>query len=102
MTIAAEEPVSSGRPYTVTEVDGRPPSGLASCVGERTLTLALNAMSYRVYGSGVATSGTVRFYQKDLGPDGKDVRVWTIRDPGDNPLIAEHCPPSEPRTTHAT
>ncbi len=101
MKMAGDEPVSSGRAYTLTEVDGRPPAGLVSCVGERTLTLALNDLSYRVYGSGVASSGTVRFYQKDLGPDGKDVRVWTIRDPGGTPLIAEHCPPSEPRTTHA-
>jgi hypothetical protein len=29
MTMAANEPVFSGRGYTVTEVDGRPPTGLA-------------------------------------------------------------------------
>jgi hypothetical protein len=91
MTMAAQEPVVSGQWYTVTEVDGRPPTGLASCVGERVLTLAMNGLSHRMFGTGVEHSGRVRFHQKDLGPDGKDVRVWTISDAGDNSLLAEHC-----------
>jgi hypothetical protein len=52
-----------------------------------------------VFGTGLEHSGRVRFHQKDLGPDGKDVRVWTISDPGDNSLLAEHCPASEPRAS---
>ena len=91
MTMAAQEPVVSGQWYTVTEVDGRPPTGLASCVGERVLTLAMNGLSHRMFGTGVEHSASVRFHQKDLGPNGKDVRVWTISDPGDNSLLAEHC-----------
>ena len=99
MTMAAEEPVISGQWYTVTEVDGRAPAGLASCVGERMLTLLRNGLSHRVFGTGLEHSGRVRFHQKDLGPDGKDVRVWTISDPGDNSLLAEHSPASEPRAS---
>jgi hypothetical protein len=72
-------------------VDGRPPTGLAGCVGERVLTLAMNGLSHRMFGTGVEHSAGVRFHQKDLGPDGKDVRVWMISDPGDNSLLAEHC-----------
>ena len=91
MTMAAQEPVVSGQWYTVTEVDGRPPTGLASCVGERVLILAMNGLSHRIFGTGVEHSAGVRFHQRDLGPDGKDVRVWTISDPGDNSLLAEDC-----------
>ena len=91
MTMATEEPVVSGQAYTVAQVDGRPPTGLGSCIGERVLTLAMNGLSHRMFGTGVEHSARVRFHQKDLGPDGKDVRVWTISDPGDNSLLAEHC-----------
>ena len=70
---------------------GVPRRGLAGCVGERVLTLAMNGLSHRMFGTGVEHSAGVRFHQKDLGPDGKDVRVWTISDHGDNSLLAEHC-----------
>ena len=63
-------------------MDGRRPTGLADCVGERLLTLVGNGLSHRVAGTGMVHTGRVRFHQKDLGPDGKDVRVWTISDPG--------------------
>ena len=102
MTLAAEGPVVSGRWYTVSEVNGRPATGLASCIGERMLTLVMNGLSHRVFGTGMEHSGRVRFHQKDLGPDGKDVRVWTISDPGDNSLLAEHCTASEPRASRGT
>jgi hypothetical protein len=102
MTMAADEPVVSGQGYTVTEVDGRRPEGLGSCVGERILTLVGNGLTHRVFGTGMEHSGRVRFHQKDLGPDGKDVRVWTISDPGDNSLLAEHCTASEPRASRGT
>ena len=97
MTMAAQEPVVSGHRYTVTLVDGRRPTGLADCVGERLLTLVGNGLSHRVAGTGMEHTGRVRFHQKDLGPDGKDVRVWTISDSGGgSPLLAEHCTAAEP------
>ena len=97
MTTATQEPVVSGHRYTVTLVDGRRPTGLADCMGERVLTMVGNGLSHRVAGTGMEHTGRVRFHQKDLGPDGKDVRVWTISDPGgDSPLLAEHCTAAEP------
>jgi hypothetical protein len=97
MTMAAQEPVVSGHRYTVSLVDGRRPMGLADCVGERLLTLVGNGLSHRVAGTGMEHTGRVRFHQKDLGPDGKDVRVWTISDSGGgSPLLAEHCTAAEP------
>jgi hypothetical protein len=98
MTMTTQEPVVSGHGYTVTEVDGRPPAGLADCVGERLLTLVGNGLSHRVFGTGTAVPGGVRFHQKDLGPDGRDVRVWTIIISAldQATLIARHRTPSEP------
>ena len=96
MTTTTDGPVISGLAYTVTEIDGRPPTGLVGCVGERTLTLVGNGLSHRVRGTGIAHPGGIRFHQKDLGPAGKDVRVWMITDPHHDALLAQHCPPSGP------
>ena len=60
------------------------------------LTLVGSGLSHRVRGIGIDHLGGVRFHQKDLGPDGRDVRVWTITHPGDHVLLAQHCPASEP------
>jgi hypothetical protein len=98
MTMATDGPVISGLAYAVTEIDGRPPTGLSDCVGERTMTLVGNGLSHRVRGTGIDHLGGIRFHQKDLGPDGKDVRVWTITDPHHDVLLARHCPASEPST----
>ena len=102
MTMATDGPVISGLAYTVTEIDGHPPAGLAGCLGDRTLTLVGSGLCHRVRGTGTNHSGGIRFHQKDLGPDGKDVRVWTITHPGDHVLLAQHCPASEPQPLGAT
>jgi len=94
--MATDGPVISGLAYTVTEIDGHPPTGLAGCLGDRTLTLVGSGLSHRVRGTGIDHLGGVRFHQKDLGPGGRDVRVWTITHPGDHVLLAQHCPASEP------
>ncbi len=96
MTTATDTPLISGPPHTVIEIDGRPPTGLADCVGNRTLTLVRNGLAHRIHGTGTDHPGGVRFQQKVLGPDGKDVRVWTITHPGDDVLLAQRCPPSGP------
>jgi hypothetical protein len=94
MTMATDGPVISGPAYTVTEIDGRAPTALTDCVGERTLTLVGNDLTHRVRGTGITHPAGIRFHQKDLGPAGKDVRVWTITDPHHDALLAQHCPPS--------
>ena len=68
MTMAAQEPVMSGHGYTITEVDGHRPAGLGDCVGDRMLSLVGNGLTHRVFGTGLAVPGGVRFHQKDLGP----------------------------------
>jgi hypothetical protein len=96
MMTATDAPVVSGPPYTVVEVDGRPPTGLAGCLGERTLTLVRSGLAHRVHGTGIdRPDGDIRFHQKHLGPAGEDVRVWKITHPGDDVLLAQHCPAAE-------
>ena len=96
MTPATDGPAISGPPYTVIEIDGRPPTGLNGCLGDRTLTLVRNGLSHRIHGTGIDHPAGIRFHQKDLGPDGQDVRVWTITHPGNDVLLARHRPSSEP------
>ena len=95
MTVATGGSVISGLAYTVTEIDGHLPTGLAGCLGDRTLTLIRSGLSHRVRGTGTDHPDGIRFHQTD-GPDSKDVRVWTITHPSDDVLLAQHCPASEP------
>ena len=83
MTFNADEPAISGACYTVVDVDGHPPAALADFARDAAMTLLMNGQTRRVIGSGAHRSGSVRFHQKDPGPDGKDVRVWTITVRGD-------------------
>jgi hypothetical protein len=83
MTYIPDQPVISGACYTVIEVDGHPPAALTDFTHVATLTLLKNGQTRRLLGSGAATSDSVRFHQKDPGPDAKDVRVWSITVRGD-------------------
>jgi hypothetical protein len=79
----ADEPAISGACYTIVDVGGHPPAGLADFTRDTTMTLLKNGQTRRVIGSGAQTSDSVRFHQKDSGPDGKDIRVWSITIRGD-------------------
>jgi hypothetical protein len=46
---------------------------------------------HRLIGGGARVSATVRFHQKDPGPDDKDVRVWSITDEGAGNFVAVPC-----------
>lgn len=83
MTFTADEPVISGECYTVVEVGGHRPAVRADFARATAMTLLRNGQTRRVIGAGVETSGTVRFHQKEPGPAGKDIRVWTITVRGD-------------------
>ncbi len=91
VTIQHNEPVGSGQTYVVADVDGRPPRALDDFSGASTeLLIRREQQSCHIVGAGTAPmSGSVRFHQKDGGPDGKDVRVWLITDRGDGTFCAE-------------
>ena len=89
MTFTADGPVESGCRYHVTEVDGHQPATLSDFAGDTRLTLVRDGMSQRLVGDGNRTGDGVRFYQKDPGPDDRDMRVWVITDGGDGTFLAE-------------
>jgi hypothetical protein len=89
MTFPADQPVVSGQSYTVTAVDGHRPAALTDFVGTIAVTLVRDGHRHRLIGDGAATSGTIRFHEKDPGPDDKDIRVWTITARGGGTFLAE-------------
>ena len=92
MSFTVDEPVISGECYTVVEVGGHRPEALADFAGDSVMTLLRNGQTRQVVGAGTETAGSVRFHQKDPGPDGKDVRVWTITVRGGDLFLAEPVP----------
>jgi hypothetical protein len=82
MTFAVADPVASGQSYRITEVNGRPPDGLADFTGHIELTAVKDGQRLTLTGAATGTRCEVRFQQKDPGPADRDVRVWTITDHG--------------------
>lgn len=78
MTATTPQPVVSGLPYTVLDVDGREPSTLADFAGEAIFTLAGKTGRHVIVGEGQSLDQEVRFHEK-AGVGGKDVRVWIVR-----------------------
>jgi hypothetical protein len=76
--VSAAEPVESGQSYTITHVDGRQPESLDDFTGDVHLTLARNDQHLHVTGAIARTADSLRFYQKDLALQDRDIRVWTI------------------------
>lgn len=72
--------LSSGTPgpYPVAEVKGRRPASLDDFLGVTSFAVMKGDLTYRVFGTGHPGTGMVRFYQQDLGWDGRDTRSWTI------------------------
>ena len=78
MTFFPGAPVPSGRPYHVKACRGRVPTALADFEGETDFTLSTAAGTTVVRGVGTAHGDWVRFHEKDVAQNGKDVRVWHI------------------------
>ena len=78
MTFFAADPISSGRPYRVLAAGGQAPSTLDQFLGDARFTIAKDAAESLVCGVGSLHEGWVRFQEKDVEHDGKDVRVWQI------------------------
>jgi hypothetical protein len=68
--------VPSGIPRRVTDVESRSPADLTDFVGDVGFHLEDD---YLVRGTGRLAGDQVRFHEKDVAANGKDVRVWSIR-----------------------
>ena len=88
MSFTTPASVPSGIPRRVTEVESRPPSALTDFVGDVGFQLG---DGYLVRGTGRLAGDRVRFHEKDVAANGKDVRVWSIRHE-DEAFLAEPAP----------
>jgi hypothetical protein len=88
MTYAAPDPVPSGRPYVVTAVAGEPPAALEQFLGETAFKIDKSGEESEICGLGSRNDSGVRFHEKDIVHDGKDVRVWQITPGRDGEFIA--------------
>ncbi len=76
MSFTTPASVPSGIPRRVTDVERRPPVALSDFVGDVEFQLEDD---YLVLGTGRLAGDQVRFHEKDVAANGKDVRVWSIR-----------------------
>ena len=91
MTFDAHEPIISGVVYRIAEVgDAHTPSDLADFVGNTDLLVRTDSDEHHISGVGAYSSDGVRFYEKDLQNEGKDVRMWTIQHSDDGGFTAQH------------
>ena len=88
MTFKPAEPIASGKPYSVVDVEERSPGSLDDFVGERTFGLNIGTGTSRVHGVGRLDGDSVRFVEKDSAA-GKDVRVWRVHSAADTGFVAE-------------
>jgi hypothetical protein len=88
MTFHSATPVASGRPYHVMACRGRVPTALTDFEGETDFILSTATGTTVVRGAGAAHGDWVRFHEKDVAHDGKDVRVWHIIQEADGGFTA--------------
>jgi len=89
MAFPGDQPVASRQSYTVTDGRRSSPDRPDRVHRDHRDHPAQGRPRRRLAGDGAATSGTIRFHQKDPGPDDKDIRVWTITDHGGDTFLAE-------------
>jgi hypothetical protein len=89
MSFTTPESVPSGMARRVLEVEGRPPNSLSDFDGEVAFMID-DESHHLIQGSGRVVGDAVRFHEKDRA-DGKDIRVWGIRQAGEA-FLAEQTP----------
>ena len=90
MPFAAAATVISGKPYLVLLVAGSAPSSLADFIDAEDFTLDMEGASYRVRGSGRRVDNEVRYHEKDIDNNGRDIRVWRVVRHEDGNFLADH------------
>ena len=82
MSFTTPGSVPSGTAMPVSEVEGRAPASLEDFAGDVSFSLGLEP-PYLVEGCGRLDGSAVRFHEKDVQNNGKDIRVWEVRMDGD-------------------
>ena len=82
------QPVISGVPYQVMDVNGAPAGDLSDFVGTVAFQINKEGVPYSIDGEGRQRDGGVRIHEKN-GPGGKDIRVWRVYVGPDGGYLAE-------------
>jgi hypothetical protein len=82
------QPVVSGVPYLVLDVNGAPAGGLSDFVGTVAFQINTDGVPYSIDGEGRERDGAVRIHEKN-GRGGKDIRVWRVYVGPDGGYLAE-------------
>ena len=88
MSFSTPMAVPSGMSVPVLAVEGRTPQSPDDFAGDVSFLVDLDP-PHLVHGCGVVHGTTVRFHEKDVDNNGKDIRVWTVRPQGAR-FVAEH------------
>ncbi len=91
MSFTTPESVPSGMALRVLEVQGHQPESLADFVGEDVGFVLDDEPHHLIRGSGRITEDVVRFHEKDMANNGKDIRVWQVSSDGSE-FVAEQTP----------
>ena len=81
MSFTTPSAVPSATACRVLQVNGRRPVALTDFEGDVAFVLDLGD-GYLVSGAGRAHGDLVRFHEKDVEHNGKDIRVWHVRQDG--------------------
>ncbi len=90
MTFPAPRPVISGKAYPVHQARGRAPEELGDFTGDGSVLIDLDGETYTIWGPGVQSGDSVRVHEKSDEGQGKDIRVWVVRQGGDGAFTAVH------------
>jgi hypothetical protein len=93
MSLNTPEPIVSSERYVVTDLDGRQPRDPSDFIGPVCALIERHGQLHRIVGMGGEVDGAVRIYEKDQGPDGKDVRVWNLIHEDDGSFTVIHGAP---------
>ena len=89
MTFPTPQPVVSGVPYAVREVDGRTPTSLEDFIGASVaMTVEGATGTHVVRGAASRVDGVVKLYEKSDDGVGKDMRTWQISAEDDGSFCA--------------
>jgi hypothetical protein len=89
VSFTTPESVPAGMARRVLEVQGHPPRSLADFDGDVAFIID-DESRHEIQGSGRVIGDMVRFHEKDRA-DGKDIRVWGIRQEAQS-FLAEQTP----------
>ena len=89
MTFQTPDPLASGKPYPVVDVEGAAPRSLGQFAGETEFGIEHGGAVSWIKGFGTGQRGGIRFHEKDVDHSGKDVRVWVVREDSAGRITAE-------------